>query len=295
MTRLASEEFEFFGDDLAPNFELSISGHDISGASEIYQAVRPLIEGVTFEDDEELSSLLEITINNQPDTAPGKPVDWRAVIDSKAFSEGNEIDLWMGYGANMEYMDRTQIVKWLPKFPETGPASFTIKGFDGRHALMAENKFKTKGTKKRKSFYKKMTDDQIVVQLAKKHGYAYSVDTAQAKKRAVKKVVSGKTVVQHVLPTRVQAPDVSDWQFMRRLARINRFDLWVDFDRTVNNWVVHFKEREETASPGYLFEYNVDERGESTGSLISAEPDFSIKDQSTDIEVFYYDKKKRAV
>lgn len=354
MPRLPSEQFAAFGDDIAPNFELLISGKDTSGAAELYEAIRPLIVGVTFEDDEEMSSLFELTIENQPDTAPGSPVDWRAVIDSRAFAEGNAIDLWMGYGSSMSYMDRIEIVKWLPNFPEAGPATFRVKGFDGRHHMMQGNQFKSgggggpqtvqkdpktldsvistksgkkgsgttttvgvvrsagggaikakgkqggKAAKKRKSFYKGMTDEQIVQKVAEKYGFGYNVDTTEARKRATtsKKIsvdpATGKpkvqTKAQHVMQTRVQAADVTDWQFLQKLAAINRFDLWVDWDLKAGRWVVHFKKRDDTGEAGYAFEYN----GED-GSLISAEPDFSIKDQTTDVEVLVFDRQKRKV
>jgi hypothetical protein len=322
VARLPSEQFSSFGDDIAPNFELQISGKDTSGATEIYEAIRPLVVGVTFEDDEEMSSLFELTVENQPDTGPGRPVDWRAVIDSRAFAEGNAIDLWMGYGSSMTFMDRAEIVKWLPTFPETGPASFRIKGFDGRHRMMEENRSqqtsesgartvrkdpatlesvvttktsqtsRTTSKRKRKTFYKNLEDELIVIKVAEKYdNFWVEFDIPESRRRTVhRRVTGGATRTQHVIPTRVQSPDVTDWQFLRRLAKINGFDLWVDWSLEFEQWTVHFKRRDETGAAGYAFEYNG-----ADGSLLSAEPDFSIKDQSTDVEVLVFDKKKRKV
>lgn len=328
MPRLPAEQFEAYGDDIAPSFEMLISGKDAQGAQELFESIRPLIAGVSFEDDEEMSSMLVLTVINQPETAPGQPVNWRAVIDSKAFSEGNSIDLWMGYGSSMTFMDRAEIVKWLPSFPEEGPGSFQIKAFDGRHKMQIGNqptvtggggqkvvkkdpktlesvvttksgKSKGKSKAKKKQFFKNMTDDQIVRKIAEKYGYGYNVDTAESRKRATKTVVKdkktgkSKTKVQHVLRTRVQGADMSDWEFLQKLADLNRFDLWVDWSLEQEKWIVHFKKREDTGQAGYLFEYNPEP--DSTGTLISAEPDFSMKDQSTDVEVLVYDKKKRRI
>jgi phage protein D len=330
MARLPIEDFTEFGADVAPNFDLEISGRDASGAAELFDAIRPLVSGVSFEDDEEMSSMFELTVINQPDTEPGKKVDWRAVIDSKAFTEGNYIDLYMGYGSDREFIDRAEIVKWLPVFDVGGPTEFTIKGYDGRHRMQIGNQFKAAGgsaggqlvvkkdpktlesvttrtggaggaggsggTKKRKTFFRNLSDDKIVQKIAAKYGYAVNFDIPEQRKKAVKTVVrnkkTGKTTTkkQSVFPTRVQGSDVSDWEFLQRLAEINRFDLWCDYDQDKGLFVVNFTKRQDTAAPGYKFVYN----GED-GSLIKAEPDFAIKDQPTDVEVLVYDRKKRAI
>jgi phage protein D len=314
MSRLPIEQFEGFGDDLAPNFDIlishpldltsqaaaGVSSGDVRG-SELFEQLRPLVAGVSFEDDEEMSSLFEMTVINQPDTGPAQPVDWRAVIDSKAFAEGNHVDLYMGYGSSRVFMDRSEIIKWLPRFGVEGPTEFVIKGFDGRHKMTLGNQFRVSGGKKkkqRKSFYRNMTDDAIVRKIAEKYGYAVNFDVPEVKKKAVKttkKNAKGEsvTVKQHVFPTRVQGSEVTDWEFLQRLATINRFDLWVDFDPAKGQFVINFVRRKDTGAPGYLFTYTGDP--ENPGTLLEADPEFSITDQPTDVEVLVYDRKKRTI
>lgn len=287
MAKLARERFTAVGDDLIPGFDLTISGRDASSATQLFSAIRPLIASVTFEDDEEVSSQIEIKVINQAETAPRLPMNWRAVIDSKAFTEGNDIDLFMGYGGERVFMDRCKIVKWLPNFEPDGPTEFTIRAHDGRHAMQTGNQKKSKSKKKRKTFYSKQSDDQIVKKIAKKYGYGADTDTPKVKKKAVKGA-GGK--VQHVFPTRVQGSDQTDWDFLQKLADINRFDLWVSYDQKKKQHVVNFKERRDIGQPEYKFVYN----GED-GSLISAQPDFSIQEQPTDVEVLHYDRKTRKI
>jgi len=292
MARLPRDEFKSFGDDLAPGFDLSISGKDADKATAFFEAVRPLVASVTFEDDEDLSSMLELTLINQPETQAGAPSDWRAVIDSKAFAEGNFIDLFMGYGSQRDFMDRVEIVKWQPTFSESGVGTFTIKGFDGRHRMQQANA-RVKGIKKkqkRRTFYKNMPDEVIVQKIAEKYGYGTAVDPTEVKKKSTQIFKGGRFITQHVIPTRVQAAGKTDWAFLQKLAHINRFDLWVDYDRRFEQFIVHFKKRQDEGQPIYEFTYNG-----ADGSLISAEPDFSIKDQPTNVEVLHYDRKKRSV
>ena len=67
MTRLTSDIFSREGDELAPGFDLVISGRETNEATQLFNAIRPLIQSVVFEDDEELSSMLELKVINQPD------------------------------------------------------------------------------------------------------------------------------------------------------------------------------------------------------------------------------------
>lgn len=289
MARLPISRFTALGDDLIPDFTLSIEGQSAGKAKQLFEAVRPLIESVSIEYDEEMSTLFELTIINQPEEPVpnvggfGTPVNWSAVIDSRVFQEGNNIDLFMGYAGVHRFMGRTQIVKWLPEFGPDGPTTFTIKGFDGRHAMAAGNQFKvgkkigaaTSSTRKRKrkTFYKE-SDDQIVKRIAEKYGYGADVDPVEKRAKGSRPHESG----------------VSDWEFLRKLASINRFDLSVDFDDAKKQYVVRFKQRKDIGVPEYQFTYNGKD-----GALISASPDFQIKDQKTDVEVLVFDKKRRKI
>lgn len=312
MARLPIDRFVQIGDDAAPDFDITISGRNAGRATQLFEAVRPLISAVSYEEDESMSSMFELTCINQPDTGPGKPVNWRAVIDSKAFSEGNAIDLFMGYGGVRRFIGRTDIVKWLPQFPESGPGVFMIKGFDGRHRMQKGNQFKTKKgkatrTRKRKTFYSNLPDESIVKKIAEKYGYGVNVDATEISRRKVVvtkqvdvqdpnrifglvKASRSKEVIRKVFQTRVQPADMTDWAFLQKLAKINRFDLWVDFDQTKNRYVVNFKKRPDAGQAEFLFTYNGRD-----GSLISAEPDFAIQEQPTDVSVLYYDTRLKQV
>jgi len=285
MSKLPSQQTaQVFGSDVAPNFSLRITGKDDG----VFDYVKPLVSSVTFEEDEEMSSKFELLVVNHPHDTAGSPIDWRAVIDAKPFQEGNFIDLWAGYGNSRTFIDRVEIVKWLPDFPNGGVSTFKITGYDGRHKMQHENK--RRAGKKQKHFYRNLPDEQIVKEIAKKYGFDADVDPTVVSSKETVTFSKGKTIKKHVIPTRIQTADTDDWTFLQKLAQINRFDLWVDFDRRKDRYVVHFKRRPDTAQPIYTFGYN---RGD--GSLLSATPDFSVKDQSTDVEVLYFDRHTRSV
>jgi phage protein D len=284
MARLPTTRFTTAGQDLAPNFLISISGKDVSKASSLWDAVRPFVSSVSFEEDEDMMAELEIKLINKSDDTQGATADFDAILNSKAFQEGNYVDLWLGYGSSLEYRGRVEIARWLPTFPANGPITLSVKGMDGRHRMTKSNQFKVRQTGKnrvRKTSYPGgLTDDRIVKKIASKYGYGADTDSVGTKKAGSK----SKPVA------RVQPSDMSDWAFLRKLASINRFDLWVDYDRSRKQYVVHFKQRKDAGAATYKFEY-----GQGLGSLLEAQPDFSIQDQPTDVEVLYFDRKRRVI
>lgn len=294
MARLPVQRFVDVGDDLVPGFDIFIEGKDASKGSELFDLVRPLIQSITYEEDEEMSAMLELVILNQPRAEIGRPIDWRAVVDSKAFQEGNTIDLYMGYGNIRQFVGRVEITKWVPTFPQSGPSTITIKGFDGRHRMQQGNQFRVKQagkSKRRKTAYRNLPDELIVKKIAEKYGYGAEFDKTEHKKHTTTTTTSsGATKKQSVFPSRVQPADLSDWDFLRRLAKINRFDLWVDYSQTQKRFVVNFKRRATAGSAEYLFSYN-----QRDGSLLEAEPEFAIQEQPTDVEVLFYDRRTRKI
>lgn len=291
MARRIQERFTSLGDDLAPDFDLSISGKDTGPSTQLFEAVRPLIQSVAFEEDEDMSSMFTMTVVNQPEIKLGYGVNWNAVLDSKAFQEGNFIDLFMGYGGVRKFQGRTEIVGWLPVFPPSGPGTFEIKAYDARHRLTIGNKPKVRG--KRKVAYRNLPDELIVKKIATKYGYGANVDATEQKKhtRVTVRAAGGKVVKKSVLATRVQSAGITDWQFLRRLAAINRFDLWIEYDLSKKQFVINFKKRLDTGQAIYEFIY----REGGVGSLIEATPEFAVDEQSTDVEVLFFDRRKRSI
>jgi phage protein D len=292
MARLPSQRFVRLGADVAPGFDLIISGRDASASTQLFNAIRPLIASITYEEDEQLASKLEIAVINQPEALLGSSVNWDAVIDSKAFAEGNFIDLYLGYGNTTDFVGRTEITEWLPVFPEEGPGQFQIVALDARHKMMEGNQFKLKDAakdRKRKTSYSNMADEQIVKKIAEKYSMSVDVDSTESKKHTkVSRTAAGTTTKRSVFPTRIHQSGVTDWQFLLRLAEINRFDLWVDYNPISKKWVLNFKKRLDAGQADFQFNYNGKD-----GSLISAEPAFVMTGQTTDVEVLTFDRRNR--
>lgn len=292
MPRVPGETAYPFGDDLTPNFQLEVVGQGPTQPSRLFESIRPLVQGVVVEHDEQMSSRLEVMVHVHPDSPIGQPVNWQAVLDNKAIAEGNVFELWMGRGAKREFMGRFEITRWLPNLGATGPEPIVLKAYDGRHKMQLSNKEKVKGTRKiRKHVYKNLTDEDIVAQIADKYGYGSDVDATEDRRRTETITVGGKTTTTKVLTPRLQDVSTSDWEFLQKLARIHRYDLWVDWSLKNHQWVVHFKQTQDAGQALFHFQYGPN----GDGSLISAQPTFSLTEQVTDVEVTHYDRKTRDI
>lgn len=297
-------------DNLTPAFDIYISGKDMSKITPIGSRLLDLLVSIEYEDDVKMSSLLTMHLKNRADTQPDKFADWSAVLESLAFQEGNYVDLYLGYGNLREFVDRCEILKWMPNFDADGQ-TLTIKAQDGRHRLQSSHRarFKNIGRKKRQTVWKGLSDADIVRKIAAKYQYKADVDPTEINKKTAIKVVAPpigspvgtkpKLTPQSVIPNRIQKAGQTDWEFLQHLAKIQDFDLWVDFQKSNDPaapieggaYVVHFKKKKEAGEEiGYLFKY-----GGDNPSILNASPEFSIKDKPTGVEVLHYDKSTRKI
>jgi len=123
------------------------------------------------------------------------------------FTEGSRVEISLGYVGATKKMIVGEISALTADFPNSGPATLQVDGFDFLHRL-------TRGT-----FYRRFEgsqpnsgppDSQIVAQIASEMGLAPSVDTSPERTEP-----------------RVQNY-VTNLAFVEELARANRYFLWVE-------------------------------------------------------------------
>ncbi|MCK5019304.1 MAG: hypothetical protein KAS32_19750 [Candidatus Peribacteraceae bacterium] len=258
----------------------------IAQGAELGNKLRKYIGDITIEEDERMATMLQIQFND-PD---------HVVSSSDLLRSGSVIDIQIGYNRNTVYYGRrVELVAAYPIFPQDGIPTFTVKGYDGRHHMTLgdylprkreEQKFsKYKdlgavvpgGRKRRKGAtsspvsFKKKTDSQIIDEIASHYGYAIDIDPTITRRNRVKK------------------KNISDWAFILRLAKLNNYTAWVDFDDVLNNWVVHFRKKMTKFVDGYILDYGTDD----TGMLRSVALREELSKQVSDIEVVHFDKRLR--
>jgi uncharacterized protein len=133
-------------DTLAPEFALKING-----AALPLTAVADLI-GVSVLDDVDAMGMFTFSLSCV--NTKEMKVKW---IDDELFREGNPVEIEMGYRDNRRVLFSGEITGLEPTFPETGPPTLSVRGYDRRHRLMRERKTRS---------YLNVKDSDIASQLA---------------------------------------------------------------------------------------------------------------------------------
>ena len=268
MVRIATEAFKRFGDDAAPQFELTINDIPMENNPGLFEKIRPVFINATFEDDIRMSSLMNFEIAVEGTTSPGSPIDWREILDFKGFQEGNVVKLWMGYGENLTFMDAGFIVEWDISGSASELPKMRIACLDGRHLMQAENRQKN-------PCYFGIPDYEIVERVARLYGFDFDID---------------QLATRMGTKTRPTPKDRDDWKFLQKLADMNYANLWVDWKEDTQSWQLNFNKKDVTGEPEFLFDYNL-----ATGNLLDWSMQFSIKDQKNSIELLHFDQSNRKV
>jgi len=256
--------------ELTPKYKVVIQGVTPQ------EDVTSLITSVKYEDNAWIADIIELEVNLSPnlEVDPGVLIgkEFGPLLDSKLFAEGNFIDLYMGYGNDLVFMQRCRIQKWLPDFPEGDQPKLTIKAFGLESELSSEV---SDSDKEYKSF-SKLSGSQMVERLiqwlAKRLGIGIIAEvesTAGVKTQALEKGKNPMDLIQE-------------------LCKQYGFDFYIDYDLDRASYVAHFHPRRVQTGPKYVFWYN---HGDVT-TLLSFNPSFTTSDTITDMEVVAWDKKK---
>ena len=107
------------GDGMAPNYELRIEGLSLS------EGVTQFIERVEYESADGLVDMMKVSVMN-PDFH---------MSERKLFLPGNEMALWIGYGPDLSFVGRAEIVKVRTTFPPDGMPGLSITGYTKDHRM----------------------------------------------------------------------------------------------------------------------------------------------------------------
>lgn len=261
------------GDRLAPSLIVYIHKRGSKESFNVELLKQHLTE-IRIEEDVKMASQMTLQLSNPN----------YIVSDSEMLNEGNHVDVQMGYSYSTYFGGRRfDLVKSMPNFPRDDMPTLTVKGWDGRHKMLKGDHLPKKirgAIQKRfkavRRSFKNKRDDQIVEAIADHYGYAIDLDQTEGKR------------------TRVKKSETSDWEFILRLAALNNFEAWVDYEDGVG-WVLHFRAKVLKPKFWYIFEYQEGKSEEEKGYLLEAQLELEMTKQSTDVEVLSYDRRLRKV
>lgn len=255
----------------APNFEIAVNGNRIA------DGVRAAITSVEYESVDGMFDMLKINITDPTTDSTGRLL----VRDSKIFMPGNEVSLWMGYGSMLEHIGRVVIRKIRPSFPANGVPTMEVIGYS-KDSMMADTA--PENLKDKKTTGKKKKKTRIVKSKAGRRfpqsTYAEAVSTRAA----------DYGFILDIDPTPdppsdfIQKANMTDYDFIRGLANLCGYVLWVDGDAD-GNWTLHFRDPDklsldELQEKQYTFRHN---EGDFS-SLISFDAELAITNAVTKLK-----------
>jgi len=256
-------------DYYAPNYELLIRASQ-KGAQPfaVTEDVKSFISEVTYEDNADQFDRLEIKLESQIDNSGERSVS--SFGDSKLFSEGHIVEIRMGYGNSLFTVGAASVVKKTPDYPADGFPTLTIEAFDLLHRAARR---RPKGGVS----YKGFRDSQIASIIGSRNGF----DISTTDPRSFENIRKTTGVFD-----RTQKKGMSDYEFLKKVADINGYDLFARFNPEQHRFVLFFqppalaKQREV-----FTFIYN---EGEAAyrNTLLSFSPTLDAHDQSSDFEIF---------
>lgn len=234
-----------YGDFYSPAFSVRLSGKDL--ARELLAPVSQLEVDLMLG----AASRFSFTIPNCYDHENGV---FRTIESSDLLNElefGAKVELYMGYGdsKSLPIVLKGVITEITTDFPEGGAPELTIAGYDHGFS-MTIGKNKRTWSKKRDSF--------AATEIAKFHNLGSNIEP---------------TIDVQI---QIEQNQESDWEFLKKLAKRNHFELYVDEHDTL-----HFTRPNKKQSAIVKLEYGK--------ALYSFRPEANLAGQISRVEVYGWD------
>lgn len=260
---------------MKPTIDLIINGNPLGGN------VLELVEDVRVEMALDKATLVSLTLGNPFDDAAGRPRTSKLLFtDSLAFAPGNVVEVYLGNeGQKPGFIAAGIIRKWRPRFPRSGVPRISLTCFDALAEMMDGND-DVEATKARK-FERDTPLLDLVLAIATEYKFDVSgVDTNPSASPPTLSVPAQK------------AAGTSDYQFVRGIANTLGWDFYTTWSTAAKKWVANFHPAKPDDSGKKTFTWGPDftHAGGVGGLILDIDVEFSVQGQSTDVEVFYFDR-----
>ena len=261
-------------DPFAPSYELLIRGGRGASPVLLNDNLKQFIDSIEYEDNAEQFDKLTMTFTSQIDKFGGGSVN--SLIDSKLFSEGTIIELKLGYGNSLITVGAAEIVSIESDFPESGPPTLQLICYDLMNRM-------SRSRPKDGVSYKGFRDSQIASIIGSRNGFIISKNDPRSFSNIQK--TSG-------VFDRVQKKGLSDYEFLKKVADINGFDLFCKFEPKLGKFILFFRPAGfEKQKETFLFAYNEGDLAYQN-TLLSFSPKKNTFEQGTDFEIFVLKNKE---
>lgn len=251
-------------DDLAPSIRIYVEDNELT--SEVTKYVTRCEVDLSIG----IADQIKLTVANPLTDKFGRGyVGEYLFLDGKTFQPGNEVEVWMGYGANAAFVGRGVIQKQLPSFPDGDEVpTLTILALDASVRMMEGEESSEAAA------WEDLSHSDIVTEIANKYGFIGNIETiTNAEVKTVKK------------------RGMSDYRFVQGLANLHGFTFKVAWNPDLKAWALYFRSKAvDSQEKTYTFSYN---NGQAS-TLLSLDPQFGLRDTPSAVKVLYFDRATRA-
>lgn len=251
---------DFMAPGLAVKVGDSLLGADITSA----------VISAEFEDTSDMVSKVSVTLDNRG----------MRFSDAQVFQPGNEVSLYMGYGPELAFIGRGEIVRHRPGFPREEAPALTIVGYDRSFRMMKEE-MEIKGGGGEAPEKKKDESGRLW------KGTLKECVTALFSKYGIKPLVEESIASIQVKFT--QKKGTSDYKVLRALANLYGCETYTRWNDETKEWEGHFRAAingKSNQSEFYTFRYA---QGEAS-SLLEIDLDYSISETVTEVQAWVWDR-----
>jgi phage protein D len=269
----------------APGFAVAVNGHMLA------RDVTDQIVAVSYEHTLDMASKVAVTICNVN----------QQFTDTNVLAPGNALDVFMGYGTDLRFIGRGEIVRHLPRFPADDVPTLDVVAYDRTHRMMGKElrldsgkagtpHHKT-GTSGESGTLHTGTVAAVVARLLAKYEIALDLPAGA---RPWDKVLTGG----------LQKKGTTDYAFLRAVCNLHGLELSVRWQPggtpkgtaasalaavSSGSWRAYMAPANQYVQAR---KYTLVYAQGSTGTLLSADLDFGMPQMPTEIQVWVFDRRK---
>jgi len=249
-------------DEHAPRVLLFVEGEKVD------DQILADVKSVTYENSLYLTDELKIELVNEE----GK------YTDAVMWGHGNEVEAWFGYGQQMYYIGRAELVRHMPTFPSDGIMTLVLRGLDKSWRMKKEPPRITGGRQpRRRSEIKSQWEGPLssyLKQVAKKYGFKHDISKKFDK--------IGEKFIQKRGQT--------DFQVVQALANYYyasfRVEYRIESKPRTGAWYLVFQDLDETRQQVH---YNFRFKQGELSTILGVSFEFGISETVTEVKAYYWD------
>jgi hypothetical protein len=281
-------------DHLGPTIRIEVEGIELEAD------ITKWVQRCVVEQTQEMADKITLTVlNPQEDVFGSGLTGFYAFTDSKVFQPGNTVLVYMGYASDEKLVGAGVIQRYMPSFPQDGPAMLTIVAYDGSVLLM-DGESAREGR-----VWEDTAHSDVILSVANSYAFYTAIQTTEGFTQVAGGVIdpsgSGNWLVPSPsgdgsfdsVPPRygterqtTKKRGMTDWELVNGLARLHSYETKVRWDETLGGWRLYWGPAIFEQEKQYTFTYSVD--GPSN-TLLSFTPEMAIKGQPSTVKVLYFD------